>query len=327
MTPRAVLVTGGAGFIGRWVVRELLAGGSGEHRFAPPRVVVLDNLENGSRENLAEFAGDSNLAPLVEGDVGDRELLGELFAEHDFDLVLHLAAKINVQESIDEPAGVFEADVAGAFYLLEQARRAGAAFVLMSTCMVYARSTDAAGIDENHPTVPASPYAGAKLSAEHMTISYYHAYGMRTAVLRPFNTYGPFQKSTGEGGVVSIFLYNELTGQPLRIYGDGTQTRDLLYVEDCAAFTVRAAMADEAVGRVLNAGTGRDVTINELAASICADPARIEHVPHIHPQAEIQKLQADPRLAQRLLNWRPRVSLEDGIDRTKQWIKTKINLS
>ncbi len=327
MRPRAVLVTGGAGFIGRWVVRELLAGGSGEHRFAPPRVVVLDNLENGSRENLAEFAADPHLAPLVEGDVCDRTLLQTLFAEHNFDLVLHLAAKINVQESIDNPTSVFEADVAGTFYLLEHARQAKSAFVLMSTCMVYARSNDAGGIDEKHPTVPASPYAGAKLSAEHMTISYHHAYGMRTAVLRPFNTYGPFQKSTGEGGVVSIFLYNELTGQPLRIYGDGTQTRDLLYVEDCAAYTVRAATADEAVGRVINAGTGRDIAINDLAATICADPARILHIPHIHPQSEIQKLQADPRLAQRLLAWRPRVSLGEGIDRTKQWINTKINRS
>jgi nucleoside-diphosphate-sugar epimerase len=321
MIPRCVLVTGGAGFIGRWVVAELLAGGSDDFTFDPPHVVVLDNLENGSRENLAEFAADPNLAELVVGDITDRQLVGELFAAHNFDLVLHLAAKINVQESIDAPVGVFEADVAGTFHLLETARQAGAAFAFMSTCMVYARSTDPAGIGETHATLCASPYAGAKLAAEHLVESYHRAYGMRTVILRPFNTYGPFQKTTGEGGVVSIFLHREMTDQSLDIYGDGTQTRDLLFVSDCASFFVRAAFSDRAVGRVLNAGVGRDVAVNRLAEIICGDSARIRHVPHIHPQSEIQKLQSDPRLAGELLGWKPSVSLAAGIERTRQWIR------
>ncbi len=324
MIPRHVLVTGGAGFIGRWVVRELLRGGSDGHRFAPPQVVVVDNLENGRRENLVEFAGDPQLTAFVEGDIGNRALMQALFAEHEFDLVLHLAAKINVQESIDHPTGVFEADVAGTFHLLELARQRNAAFVFMSTCMVYARSDDDRGIDENHPTLCASPYAGAKLAAEKLVEAYHGAYGLRTAILRPFNTYGPFQKTTGEGGVVSIFLYRDLAGKELSVFGDGAQTRDLLYVEDCAAFTVRAAFADAAVGRVLNAGAGRDVTINELARLICRDPARIKHVAHHHPQAEIQRLLANATEAERVLGWRPTVSLEDGINRTRTWIKTNI---
>ncbi len=325
MIPRRVLVTGGAGFIGRWVVRELLQGGSDGHRFPPPLVVVLDNLENGRRENLAEFVGHPQLAAFVEGDLQDRALTRALFAEHRFDLVLHLAAKINVQESIDQPSRVFEADVVGTFYLLELAREYGASFTFMSTCMVYARSQDERGIDENHPTLCASPYAGAKLAAEKMVESFHRAYGLPTVILRPFNTYGPFQKTTGEGGVVSIFLYRDLAGQELAIYGDGTQTRDLLYVEDCAAFTVRAACSDAAVGRVINAGTGHDVTVNELAGLICREPARIKHVPHIHPQAEIQRLLANPALAEQLLAWRPRVSLAAGIDRTRTWITQNVD--
>ncbi len=324
MIARRVLLTGGAGFIGRWVVRELLAGGSGTTRFDPPQLVILDNLENGSEDNLADFADDPNLARFVLGDVVDQALIDSLFTEFDFDLVLHLAAKINVQESIDAPAGVFEADVAGTFHLLERARQAGAAFAFMSTCMVYGRSTDPGGIAETHPTLCASPYAGAKLAAENMVESYHRAYGMRTVILRPFNTYGPFQKASGEGGVVSIFLQREMTGDTLDIYGDGTQTRDLLYVEDCAAFCVTAAMCDEAVGRVINAGTGRDITINELAAQICRAPERIRHIPHIHPQAEIQKLQANVKVAEQLFEWRPRVSLEEGITRTRTWIKNKL---
>ena len=114
--------------------------------------------------------------------------------------------------------------------------------------MVYDRATTPAGIDEDHPTKPASPYAASKLAGEALTLSYHHAYGLPTTVVRPFNTYGPFQRSVGEGGVVAIFTRRSLLGEPLRIYGDGTQTRDLLYVTDCARFVVDALLSDAAVG-------------------------------------------------------------------------------
>ena len=118
---------------------------------------------------------------------------------------------------------------------------------------------------------------------------------MPTTVVRPFNTYGPFQRSVGEGGVVSIFTRRSLTGEELRIYGDGTQTRDLLYAGDCARFVCDALVSDAATGRILNAGTGVDVSVNALAALVEPDPARIVHVPHIHPQSEIAVLRCDAR--------------------------------
>jgi len=139
-------------------------------------------------------------------------------------------------------------------------------------------------------------------------------------VVRPFNTYGPFQKSSGEGGVVAIFIQHDLEGKDLNIYGDGTQTRDLLYVEDCADFVIAAGMDNRADGRLLNAGLGQDVSINELASLICKDKKRIKHVPHIHPQSEIPKLLCNYEKAQALLSWQPQVSLEEGIARTREWI-------
>jgi nucleoside-diphosphate-sugar epimerase len=308
-----VLVTGAAGFIGRWVVGELLAQ---DHE-----VVPIDNLVAGDVAALDEFVGRPGLLPFEEGDVRDAAACRRWM--RGVDAVAHLAASISVQESIDDPATTFENDVTGTFNVLEAARETGSRVLFMSTCMVYDRAGPE-GIAERHPTKPASPYAASKLSGEALTLSYHHAYGLPTTVVRPFNTYGPFQRSVGEGGVVAIFTRRSLLGQDLRIFGDGTQTRDLLYVEDCARFVVAALSADQAVGRVLNAGTGRDVSVNDLAALIEPDGSRIVHVPHIHPQSEIAVLRCDPSLAWELLGWRPERPLDDGLRRVRAWMAERL---
>jgi nucleoside-diphosphate-sugar epimerase len=308
-----VLVTGAAGFIGRWVVGELLAQGD--------EVVPIDNLVAGDVAALDEFVSRPGLLPFEQGDIRDAAACRRWM--RGVDAVAHLAASISVQESIDDPATTFENDVIGTFNVLEAARETGSRVLFMSTCMVYDRAGQE-GIAEHHPTKPASPYAASKLSGEALTLSYHHAYGLPTTVVRPFNTYGPYQRSVGEGGVVAIFTRRSLLGQDLRIFGDGTQTRDLLYVEDCARFVVAALAADRAVGRVLNAGTGRDVSVNDLAALIEPDGSRIVHVPHIHPQSEIAVLRCDPSLAGELLGWRPERSLDDGLRQVRAWMAERL---
>ena len=309
-----ILVTGAAGFIGRWVVGELLARGH--------TVLPIDNLVTGDEKNLAEFAGHPGLLPFERGDVRDATACRRWTAG--VDAVAHLAASISVQDSIDDPATTFENDVVGTFHMLEGARASSARVLFMSTCMVYDRATTPAGISEDHPTKPASPYAASKLAGEALTLSYFHAYGLPTTVVRPFNTYGPFQRSVGEGGVVAIFSRLSLLGEPLRIFGDGTQTRDLLYVSDCARFVCDALLSDAATGQILNAGTGTDVSVNELAATIESDRSRIVHVEHIHPQSEIAVLRCDPRRAAELLGWRPEVALDDGLARVRAWMAGRL---
>jgi UDP-glucose 4-epimerase len=308
-----ILVTGGAGFIGRWVVKRLL---EEKHH-----VWIIDDLSNGRKENIQEFEGTPLLKELIVGDIKDEALLEQVFAAVPFDICYHLGASINVQDSIDDPRTTFNNDTLGTFNVLEQCRKYETKIVFMSTCMVYDRCLNKTGITEEHPIKPASPYAGSKIAAENMVLSYYHTYGLPVVVVRPFNTYGPFQKSGGEGGVVAIFILKKIAGETLDIYGEGTQTRDLLYVEDCARFVVETGFADQVNGEIVNAGLGEDISINDLAKLIAQDSSRIKHVPHIHPQSEIQKLLCNYSKAKELLAWTPTISLEEGIKKTEEWIR------
>ena len=331
------LVTGGAGFIGRWVVKRLLDSGHD--------VLTLDDYSNGRAENLRAFETHPRMLGAVRGDIKDQACIDEVFARGPWDVVFHLAASIHVQKSIDDPEPTFRNDAEGTFRVLEAVRAqyfkangldpADRHFdfdrdvprlkvrrprvACMSTCMVYDLAGDEP-IRETHPNRPASPYAASKIASDMLALSYFHSYKLPVTVVRPFNTYGPFQKSNSEGGVVSIFLKRDLSGEPLLVKGSGEQTRDLLYVEDCAEFVTTAAFSERAEGHVINAGTGADVSILELAGKCASAGNRVERVAHDHPQAEIMRLRADATKASELLGWAPRTSLDEGLARSRAWL-------
>ena len=306
-----VLVTGGAGFIGRWVVKRLLADGID--------VWVLDDLSNGSESNLGEFTEADDYHGMTVGDVSDSKCLEKLFSTK-YDVCIHSAAQINVQESLNDPEKSFKTNVIGTHNVLACALKFSTKVVIIGTCMVY-DIAQSEGISELSPVKPTSPYAGSKLAAENLALSYYYGLELPVVILRPFNTYGPFQKTNMEGGVVSIFIRNKIEGSRLKVFGDGNQTRDFLYVEDCADFIAEAAFSDKATGQIINAGSGRDITINDLALLICKDPNRIEHVKHHHPQSEIQQLLCDNTKTREILNWQPKTPLEEGILKTEEWTR------
>ena len=331
------LVTGGAGFIGRWLVDRLL--NDGHH------VLALDDLSNGREANLEQFAGAPGSLGLVRGDLSDPAVLRDVFARETWDLVLHLGASINVQQSIDDPGPTFNNDVVGTFRVLEACRAqyfglngldpAAREFLfdrdvprlvdrrprvaVMSTCMVYDLAEDRP-ISESHPYRASSPYAASKIAADNLALSYFHAYRMPVTVARPFNTYGPFQKSNSEGGVISIFLKRDIAGEPLFVKGSGLQTRDFLYVEDCAEFVIACGTTSAAEGEIINAGTGVEISVRDLAELTKSPGNRVELVAHDHPQAEIMRLRCESSKAERLLSWTPKTSLAEGLRRTRAWL-------
>jgi len=306
-----VVVTGAAGFIGRWVVSELLDRGY--------HVVGLDDFSNGRQRNVDAFH-DVDAFEMHEVDVRDLSAVADLINK-ETDACIHLAAKIDVHESLNSPDAHFHTNVVGTQNVLEACRSTETRLGLVGTCMVYDMAESESGIDETHPVKPASPYAGTKLAAESIAESYYQSYDLPVTVLRPFNTYGPYQ----DAGVVSIFAERDIRDETLQIYGDGTQTRDLLYATDCARFVVEATFDDAAVGEVLNAGTGNDVSINELAKLIASKGTDIEHLKHHHPQSEVPKLVCDPSKAGEFLGWEPEYDLEAGIEQLRAWLVDRDN--
>lgn len=309
------LVTGGAGFIGSWVVERLLRDGH--------EVVVLDDFSNGSHVNLAGVASHPGLREVKEGSVADPDDVAAVW-RHGIDVCFHLAAQGEVQKLIDNAEAALRHNIVGAYVPLTEARRHGTRFVFMSTCMVYASAADGTPSNEHSRTLPLSVYAASKLAGETATLAFHYTYGLPVVVLRPFNTYGPRQKSSQEGGVISIFIRTALDERPFRIFGTGNQTRDFLFVEDCADFVVRAGLATTVNAEVINAGTGRETSVVQLARMVGGTQAILNHVEHIHPQCEIHRMVCDSSKAKTLLGWQPRVSIEEGLSRTRQWIESSL---
>lgn len=277
-------------------------------------VRVLDNLSRSRAVSLDDFEGDPAYLGLVQADVTDADAVNGAVA--DVDTVYHLAADVAVGASVRDPTGAMRANVLGTLVVAEAARRRDLRFVLVSTCHVYA-AADAA-LAEDAAAIPASPYAASKLAAEVIAQSYARTYGLRLTTVRPFNVFGPWQRDDAEGGVVARFLSRDLTGAPLEVHGDGAQTRDFVYVDDCARGIVEAA-TESAVGRTLNLASGAETSIAELAALIAGDPRRVRHVPHPHPEAEVARYIGDAALAREALGWTPRVDLVEGLARTRAW--------
>ena len=299
-------MTGGAGFIGSHLVDRLINEGF--------EVVVLDDFSTGSLENLRLHVGKDNFH-MVKGDVRNRVDVKK--AVEDVDYIFHLAANVSVELSIKNPVLVEEVNVGGTLNLLEESLNLDLKkFVYVSSCAVYG-NPKYLPIDEEHPTAPLSPYGVSKLTAEHYCRVFYKIYGLKTVCLRLFNVYGPRQAVGPYSGVIAKFVDRLKNGKPPIIYGDGKQTRDFIFVEDVVDACLRAMDSKKCVGEVVNIGSGIETSINELAQVI----SRLFGMNEVKPVyaesrvGEIRRSCADISKAEKFLEFKSKISLEEGLRR------------
>ena len=318
------LVTGGCGFIGSRLVRHLQ-----EDENASVR--ILDDLSVGSRQELGDVTpyserhaeGPDPAIPGVElviGDVRDADAVEA--AMHGIDAIVHLAGNTGVQPSIADPRMDCETNVLGTLNCLEAARRAGTRRVVFASSGGTVIGNAEPPIDETMVPRPLSPYGASKSACEGYLSAYHGSFGIETIALRFGNVYGP--GSSRKGSVVAKFVREAIAGQTLRIFGDGDQTRDFIYIDDLIEAIVRAAHADGVGGEVFQIASERETSINELAAILIpmleqrlARPIPIEHGEGL--AGEVRRNYSDTSKAAAMLGWKPRTSLPEGLSRTVDW--------
>jgi UDP-glucose 4-epimerase len=302
------LVTGGAGFIGSHLVDALVERGDD--------VVAVDNLSTGRRENLA--TATANGAELVEGDITDPSIVAAEFERTRPEVVFHLAAQIDVRRSVTDPVFDMNVNVGGTINLLEAARLMDSPrFVFASTGgAIYGEGQGLElPLDETATCRPDAPYGQSKFAAEGYASLFGRLFGLSTMALRVGTVYGPRQDPLGEAGVVAIFCGALLTGGTPRVFGDGHQTRDYVYVDDIVAAFLAAAAVDST--GTYNVGTGVETSVLDLGKLIgeaCDRPFEPEMAP---PRAgEVQRIAIDSGRATTDLGWRAQTPLVDGLRET-----------
>ncbi|PKN93496.1 MAG: hypothetical protein CVU44_09085 [Chloroflexi bacterium HGW-Chloroflexi-6] len=294
------LVTGGAGFIGSHIVRALLEQGD--------FVRILDNFSSGKRANIAGLN-----AEIVEGDLRDPAKVAE--AVQGIEIIFHEAAFVSVPQSMDEPMTCFDINQRGTESLLEAARKAGVKRVVLASSAAVYGDLDSMPLEEHFPLRPLSPYAVSKRVDELYAEMYTRSFGMEVVALRYFNVYGPRQRPDSMyAAAVPIFTRRLIDGKPVTIYGDGGQTRDLVYVGDIVRANLVASEHPAAPGQVFNICSGDEIRVIDIIESLM-DFFPNAPAPEFAPAraGDIYRSLGSPAKAEKILGFKTQTSLEDGL--------------
>lgn len=301
-----ILVTGGAGFIGSHVVDAYVAAGH--------QVAVVDNLTTGRRDHVNPAA---RIYPL---DIRSPQLR-EVFEREQPEVVNHHAAQASVVVSVADPRADADVNIMGALHLLTLCAQFGVRrLVFASTGGAIYGNPHHLPAGEDHPATPLSPYGISKLSGE-AYVRYFGEMGLSWAILRYANVYGPRQDPRGEAGVIAIFTQTMLDGRAPTIFGDGTQTRDFVYVADVARANLLAT--DAPASDLANIGTGAETSVNDISRHLATLTGFRGDPLHAAPRpGEVHRIALDASKAKRWLGWSPQTSLEEGLRHTVEWIRT-----
>jgi UDP-glucose 4-epimerase len=301
------LITGGCGFIGVNLVARLAKQGA--------RIRVLDNLSQGRAEDIEPFGVE-----LLVGDILDRDLVAQ--ATRGVEVVIHLAAHTRVVDSIQDPLHNFKVNAEGTLNLLHASYRAGARKFIFASTGAAILGTAEPPVHEGMVPQPISPYGASKLAGEGYCSAFHGAFGLHTVALRFSNVYGPF--SYRKASVIAHFLKNLLQRQPLVIYGDGSQTRDFLYVDDLVSAILLAEEKD-APGESFQIASGKETSISKLLDLIRELP--LPFVPEVRYDqrraGEVYRNFASIEKAKRVLGYRPEIELREGLVRTWEWFVSR----
>jgi UDP-glucose 4-epimerase len=312
MQKKRILITGGAGFIGSHLAEDLVKNDY--------PVKILDDFSAGNVNNILGLFNYKNFG-MIRGSITDKELVAK--ATSNVDVIFHLAAQIHVDRSIIEPRHTFEVNSLGTLNILDAALENNTELVVYaSTSEVYG-SAQHVPMNEDHPLNPASPYAASKAAADRLCFSYYNTYKLPVVIVRCFNTYGPRQRETGYAAAIPKFISRALSGLPPVIYGDGKQTRDYMYVKDAVnAYKLVLKSYEKVLGKAVNFGTGKEVSINKLAQTILKFSRSKTSLIHVSPRAgEVKRLCADTTLAREALGFSPKYGIEDGLKEFVEWYR------
>jgi len=307
--PARALVTGGAGFIGSHLADGLLARGA--------EVCVLDDLSTGRRDNVPEGAS------FVKGDICEEACLREVLEQARPDVVFHLAAQMDVRRSVREPLFDATTNILGSLRLLLACIKYGVRRIIYSSSGGAAYGdVSRLPVSENAPPRPISEYGASKVAVEHYLSVYHCRRAIETVALRYPNVFGPRQRPDGEAGVVAIFAGRLLRGEACEIFGDGTKTRDYVYITDIVRGTLLGLKAPS--GSVYNLGTGCGTSDQQVYDSV-AQALDAEASPEYRPfrSGEVRHIALDARAAARDLGWRVEVSFEEGIREVVEWLRQR----
>lgn len=297
-----ILVTGGAGFIGSTLTKKLLERGHS--------VVVLDNFYAGRIENFGEVKNHRDLQ-IVKGDVRDRRVLSKIVK--DVDGVVHLAGLVDPVESIKNPSETHDVNVTGTLNMLESSVQNGVKrFVFASSAAVYGDGNPLP-LKEEYSLRPMTPYAASKISGEYYSKLFFTCYGLETVSLRFFNVFGPGQGANHYAGVMTRFMQFASRGEPLRVFGDGNQTRDFVNVKDVADGIALALSNGAVKGEVFNICSGIGTEINTLIAIMKEVLGR--NLPTAYEserEGEIRHSRGDPTKAEKILGFKPQIGFKEG---------------
>lgn len=300
-----LLITGGLGFQGSHLADHFLRAGH--------EVTVLNTLSDRARRILEQMPEQPRV---VWGSVTDRELVEKTVRDHD--TVFHLAAYVNVDQSLKDPRPFVGVNVLGTLNVLEAVRANRNRLIYTSSCEVYGTALNRARLTEAAELRPRSVYASSKAAADRLCFSYAVSFGTDVAIVRPFNIFGPRQKEEEFGALIPLMVRRAMDKKDLIIFGDGKQTRDYMYIDDLVRAYDAVFRAKRTAGEAYNFGTGKATAVKDIAEHI----ARHFDVRVRHEKArpgEVQSFRADMTQAKNLFKFAPQVSIKEGIDRYIQW--------